>query len=515
MATLEQLAEGIRRAHEAGNAEHVRKLGEAYRAMQAEGGDALADALAAGSAASQRLKGGPGESYDESMFAQTTSGLNEGIANVLGAPVEIANSLLNLGASGVNAVAGTDLKMGDRPIGGQQFFQDLMGASIKEQTDDPLKQGVRRVAEEVGAWSVPGLGLLGKSAKPISTGAKELTAALGSGTGAAVAQAAFPGNPWAEFAGQLAGGVTPAGLSRSLKGTGRKLSVDELRDAKDAVYKAADDSGVRYSAQAYDDLLAGIAQASMKDKFNPKRHAVAASVIEDMVADRGKALTMTELDQWRQIVRRELIDPSFRNPDAAADAHFGYIILDEIDDLIARAGAKDVVGGDPARGAELIRTARDLNTRLRKTEMVDDAIVKAERRVASTGSGGNINNAIRQNLRAILDSKKKSRAFTKEELAELERVVRQGRMEGILRWVGKVSPGGNGLNLMLHLLGAQVNPAWAGVAAIGAGSKFLADKGTINKAMNFRNRVAAGAPGAPEMPSYSLPLLTAQGANQL
>lgn len=36
MATLEQLEEGIRRAHEAGNAEHVKALGQAYRQMQAQ-----------------------------------------------------------------------------------------------------------------------------------------------------------------------------------------------------------------------------------------------------------------------------------------------------------------------------------------------------------------------------------------------------------------------------------------------------------------------------------------------
>lgn len=36
MATLEQLEEGIRRAHAAGNAEHVRALGQAYRAMQSQ-----------------------------------------------------------------------------------------------------------------------------------------------------------------------------------------------------------------------------------------------------------------------------------------------------------------------------------------------------------------------------------------------------------------------------------------------------------------------------------------------
>src|SRR5690554_3547752 len=36
MATLEQLAEGIKRAHAAGDADNVRRLGEAYRQMQGQ-----------------------------------------------------------------------------------------------------------------------------------------------------------------------------------------------------------------------------------------------------------------------------------------------------------------------------------------------------------------------------------------------------------------------------------------------------------------------------------------------
>jgi hypothetical protein len=34
--TLDQLADGIRKAHAAGNADHVKRLGEAYKALQAE-----------------------------------------------------------------------------------------------------------------------------------------------------------------------------------------------------------------------------------------------------------------------------------------------------------------------------------------------------------------------------------------------------------------------------------------------------------------------------------------------
>lgn len=57
MATLEQIAEAIRRADAAGNAEDVMALGQAYRALQSQGNGAAATANANASVASQRLQG--------------------------------------------------------------------------------------------------------------------------------------------------------------------------------------------------------------------------------------------------------------------------------------------------------------------------------------------------------------------------------------------------------------------------------------------------------------------------
>ena len=57
MATLEQIAEAIRRADAAGNAEDVKALGQAYRALQSQGNGVAAEANANASSASQRLTG--------------------------------------------------------------------------------------------------------------------------------------------------------------------------------------------------------------------------------------------------------------------------------------------------------------------------------------------------------------------------------------------------------------------------------------------------------------------------
>lgn len=460
------------------------------------------------------------ETYDESSFAQNTSGLNAGIANALGAPVELANMALGAGMAGVNALTGSDYQPSAAPVGGQQFFRDLMGSSIKAPTDDTGQQFSRRIFEELGAMSVPMAGTIGKAAAPLKLAAAELGSAVASGTGAAVAQQVAPGNALAEFGGQMAGGFTPMALLSTIRRrTAPKAAttVEELTSLKNATYKQADNAGVAYSPGGYDRMLASIAKDFQADNFNPDRHRVAASFIQDMVGKRGQPLTLTQLDQLRQNVRRDLITPSYGNPQASADAHFGGIILDEIDDFIATAKGKDVLSGSAGDGNALILAARELNTRLRKTELLEDAITRAERRAASTGSGGNINNAIRQNIRAILDSPKKRRAFTKAELFEMEALIRQGSMENFLRWVGKFSPSGNGLIGMLQVGGTMLNPSMAALPIAGLVAKNIADKGTMGKVQRLQANVSKmpRAVAPPRPPSPVVPdLLYAQLANQ-
>ncbi len=468
------------------------------------------DEATANASRMSQLKGGPGPKVDPSdnAVSQGLSGFNEGLGNLMGLPVDLTNTAVGLGMSGINAVAGTDFKPAPMPVGGSNFFKKMLAPTIAAESDNPMLQGVRRVGQEVGAMALPGAGLVAKSATPVRVALGELASAVGSGTGAAAAQQIAPGNPLAEFAGQMAGGLTPGGVSRFVKGSAASKAaptVDELQAAKQAAYKAADNAGAVYDPQGYDKMLTDIVAAFKKDRFNPKRHSVAASVFEDLVAERGKPLTLTELDQLRQIVRRDVVNPSYKSADLAADGHFGEIILDEIDNLIA----SNAQGGGP------ITAARELNTRLRKTELIERALVKAERRAASTGSGGNLNNAIRQNIRAILDDPKKARAFSKDELASMEKLVRQGKGEDLLRWIGKFAPGSNGLMGMLQVGGTILNPAVAAMPIAGMAAKAVADKGTIDKAARLQAQIARGGKAPTPLPKpYSLPLLAAQSSGQ-
>lgn len=138
------------------------------------------------------------ETYGESTFAQGASGANEGLASVLGLPVSATTGLLNAGIGGINAVTGSQFGPIKKPIGGIEFFHDLMGGAIQPPTDDPGKQFIRRTMQDVGA-SVPTMFLPGAGV------ASQLAMALGSGAAGAAAEQLAPDNQAVQIGAQLVG----------------------------------------------------------------------------------------------------------------------------------------------------------------------------------------------------------------------------------------------------------------------------------------------------------------------
>lgn len=430
--------------------------------------------------------------WNGSYASEAMSGVNEGLANAVSLPSALANTALSVGPALTNLALGTKFKGPDYVPDPGVFAKDVMEGvgAIKPPSEDPGKQVVRRVGKEVGAALPFGL------TRPVAT----VATAIGSGLGAATAQQIDPDNPWLELAGQFGGGAVTGVLgtaatrlaAKTPLPKGKAPSAEELQALKTEAYQVADGLGAKYSPKAYDTLV-GKAEAAVKaGNISPTRHPKAWSFVKDMrtraSGQYAQGLTLTELDQLRQEVRRDLLQSS-----DLSERHFGGIIIDEIDDAIAKAGAGDMLSGDSKAAAEAITAARELNTRWRKTELIEDALYAADLKTAAAGSGGNINNAIRQAFKSILINEKKRRAFTQDELAEMERIVKQGKGEELLRLVGKLSPGGNGLMTALGIGGTVLNPAMAVAPAAGMIAKTIADRGTIGKAAKLRAEIAGGS----------------------
>ena len=162
-----------------------------------------------------------------------SSGFYEGVANMAGAPVDVA-------AWALSPVIGET-----QPFGGSQSIKggmESLGLIDEQQTEGGLGRGTRRIGQEVGANVLPA-GVILKAAKglkpvlvgtagfirrlllepvakaPLATTAGEFAATAGAGAGAAVATEKKPGSKSAEITGQVVGGMVPA-VASSLSLTG-------------------------------------------------------------------------------------------------------------------------------------------------------------------------------------------------------------------------------------------------------------------------------------------------------
>ena len=131
-------------------------------------------------------------------IGSTASGFNEGIANVAGFPVDVAN--MAIGAIGLPA--------SEKPVmGGEWIKEHLMPKPIKP---EGAGETMLNALAEQGAYIMPGIGSAartGQLANALRSGAKFAT---GAGIGSGTARIAAPDNEWADVGAQVAGGLTPS-----------------------------------------------------------------------------------------------------------------------------------------------------------------------------------------------------------------------------------------------------------------------------------------------------------------
>lgn len=343
------------------------------------------------------------------------------------------------------------------------------------------------LAKGIGAVT-PAMGLAGRTASNVAQGAA-LGAVDAAGNDRDIASSAAFGAA-AGGVGGLAGEAISAGIGKAAGAFNKAPKIAgnaELRAAANSAYKAADDAGLIFTPQGMARAQAGVQEDLAKLAFLPANQPKVAAVLGQFDQAVANNNTLTGLAQIRQMARNAY-DPQ----NDASNKMLGKII-GRIDDLVANPAAGEVMAKDAAAGAAAIREARDLWSRLKKSELLNSAVLKAERRAASTGSGGNSDNAIRQNVRAILDNPSKTRGWSPDELAAAETLVRGTKAQNLARALGRLSPSGNGLSLLLHGTGGIMSGgATLPLAAVGAGAKVVADRATPKNVEQLSRVLRAG-----------------------
>jgi phage terminase Nu1 subunit (DNA packaging protein) len=345
--------------------------------------------------------------------------------------------------------------------------------------------GVERVARKLGVFAGGALPFGPAAMVPAAT------ATAGSEVGRVTDQAGLTGG-YGEAVGAIAGGIAPGALRGSATRatqTGAP-SNDQLRELAKTAYTQADDAGVVVNQSGLSRLAQGIREDLTALAFRPKlQPRVAATLDEIDNSLQAGNVTLKDIDTLRRVARNAMTG-------AADDAERAMAskMIDRIDDFVDDIAPSELVTGNAQQAATALKQARDYWKRLKKSELIDDAVERAERRAASTGTGGNTDNAIRQNIRAILDNPKKARMFTKQERMLMDRVVRGTASQTALRMLAGLSPD-KGFFPLLVTGGAYLGggPAALALPAAGYAARQAAEAFTGGNVSRLSEAVRGGA----------------------
>ena len=336
------------------------------------------------------------------------------------------------------------------------------------------RKGETTVAEYAGTGGefVPAA-ITGTGLKPL------VISALGSETAGQMSE----GTVYEPIARVLGAFAAPATANKTVKAFAKKAderpSLDAQRDYKNAAYKEVDDSGVKFSPDEVGGLFARIKSSLDVDpNYVPEVDKQTTASFKVLEAQLGKELTVGQLDKLRQgLYKRYSVA---RNEDSIRG------MIDEIDDLI--------MAKEPAN--KLMNIAREANKRYKKSELLENAIIKAQDQAAASGSGGNVVNKYRQAMTRIINSKRDSKYFSEDEINLMRKFVRGDVKENALRLVGKLSPTGNGLMQALNIAAISQNPQMVLGTIAGVSAKVKSEKSAMKSVDQILDMVATGI--APE-----------------
>lgn len=304
----------------------------------------------------------------------------------------------------------------------------------------------------------------------------------------AAPEAAKPSPAAAEKAGR------PAGLG---KVSDKPPSIDELKAAKDAAYKKAEDTGVVVSRGAINRLKVELVNDLKKEGLNKKLHPKTAAALEEITNTKGQ-LSLSQIETLRKIANdaKGAIEPG--------DARLGAKIVEKIDDFEANLAEADVVSGNAAAGTAF-KEARALNTRLAKARTIQKLFDDAELAVGANYTAAGMDTALRQQFRSLAKNDRKMKSFTPEEQAAIRKVVMGGPVQNVLRNLGKFAP--SGVVSSLAGIGAFGVAGPGGLALPAAG--IVAKQGAAKMGIKNASRASELVRRGPEKKAPKNALMTA------
>lgn len=487
MDELERLAEGIRRAHAAGDTENVRRLGEAYRQMQGQrqpqqASDPQAPELR------PAIGGDAGRAFQTGAMQGMTFGFGDEILAGFMTPIEM----------GIDAFQGRGIDIG------RAYNTALERNRALDQSEMGANEGAALAGQLTGAL-VPGIAA-GQAGMTLLAGARPTAASVGGraalegagygalhGLGAGegiedrLSQAAF-GAGFGGAAGGVLGGIGGGIASRAARRAAP--STDELASAAGAAYDTARQSGVVVAQPRVNQFVDDVAQMLRSEGLDRTLHPRVTAALGRLDEIRGGSLPIQEAE----IMRRVLAGAG--NSLDASERRLASMMVDRFDDFLAGLRPADLSAGNAQVASRALTEARALWQQSRKGQTFDDIFERARNRVGANYSSAGMQTALRQEFKTLLNNPKRLRGFTDDEVDAIRRVVRGGPVENLLRYIGKAAPtgvvsAGLGGGVPFAIGNAFGGPAVGAAAAAGTMGAGSAARGLSASMTNTNAQIAS------------------------
>ncbi len=480
MADYQQLMEGARRAHAAGDGVSAKRFLElAAQSKAASAGPSGADQMRAMGMKSPDPAGANAAANPAARAPTALPGLD---AELVGARQGVTFGFgdeINAGVrAGIDALGGDPLR--------ESYQKRLLHERILLDQTRKENPGASVVGEIGGALMVPGKAATSVGNAFVKGGQAGAVYAAGNAEGAPMevageaAKGALIGGVVSGTIGTAIAGGTKA--YRSIMGqVAKKPTVEGLQAATKVAYKAVDDAGEVFTPAE----MQGMTKAARdvieeSGEYVPETDLQTTAALKVLENTSKRPQTLTQLDNIRKSLWKRL--------DAAPTEIKIHDAIDAIDDLIqSRAG-----------GSKLMEAARTASALQKKSELLSNAFKLAEDQTKSTGSAGNILNKYKQAVTKIVNNPKKAKWFNPEEIATMQKVIDGSVTEDIMRRIGKMGSSGNGLMMFLNVLGGmQFGAAMLPVTAAGVIAKSAADRSGAANVDALMGKVMGGPAPAP------------------
>jgi hypothetical protein len=417
----------------------------------------------------------------------------------------VLNTGINAATQGVNKLAGTNIPQLGMPSQVVSQYMTQAGLPEAQNRGERVLEAVGGAMGGVGS-QVPAFAKLAEQAtNPILKSFAKSMAEQPLKQAGIAAPAATVGQIVTEmtglpFVGQLAAmGTGGAAGVRLGKKAINVPSAEELAANTANLYAKAKNSGIQFDSNKFSGAMKNIESDLEQHGYLPPAPGETDPYPKISLALRSLKNPDTPKDFTKLTNLRKLIQNAQASTDLT-EKMLATNLKDDFDHYVMNAPQDHVISSSK-EGSELWKDARKSYSKLKKAEIFDDMINRAELEKSQYTQGGTELSMAKQ-LRNLAKNEKKMRMFTPEEQDAIRKEALGGSAQSVARFVGKFAPVGPVTAILSSqaikqapLLGSALSAGSVGAREISnalrkGGVNYLADMMRLGKAPELEPRLS-------------------------